>query len=241
MNIVKRGIKVNDVPELPTISEIVDRAAATVPVAQRAAFRVEVRAGLERDAAARRRREALGEAAASAIERGFASVTDGARMPKKLAGRELAMYRQRHGGADPEQTAPGTARGRSAFLNRSRFGGYDSPEEQRAAAAKERASIIGDAGVPEALSTEQTLARVTVAPPGYGRQTGPKPSLPYTSAPPTAPSAAVSIERGSSAPPYALVRGRDLRGAALANFRSRFGKDPATDETIDARLLGGGR
>jgi hypothetical protein len=224
MNIVKRGITVNDVPEPPTISEIVDRAAATVPVAQRAAFRVELRAGLERDAAARRRREALGPVAVAAIERGLASVTDGARTPKALTGRELAMYRQRNGGADPEPAAP--MRGRSSFLNRGRFGGYDSPEEQQRAAARERAQIIGDDSV------EEQLARTTLGPPGYGRQLPQAVPLGRTSAPvgaPVAPSAAVAIERGITAPPYAPV----LRGRELMMFRQRHGRDPLPGETMD--------
>jgi hypothetical protein len=131
-------------------------------------------------------------------------------------------------GAGAPKAADLTAR--QKFLNRSRYGGFDSAEAQQTAQVAMRNVLIGADGVPEALPAEATLARMTRSPPGYGPQlpTPTPPAMkPGSQGVPAAPSAAEAIARGVTAPPYAPLRGREL-----AMFRQRWGRDPLPGETI---------
>jgi hypothetical protein len=131
-------------------------------------------------------------------------------------------------GAGAPKAADLTAR--QKFLNRQRFGGFDSAEDQQTAEVTARNVLIGADAVPEPLPAATTLARVTNAPPGYGRQlpTPTPPAMkPGSQGAPEAPSAAEAIARGVTAPPYAPMRGREL-----AMFRQRWGRDPLPGETI---------
>jgi|HubBroStandDraft_6_1064221.scaffolds.fasta_scaffold368502_2 hypothetical protein len=138
-------------------------------------------------------------------------------------------------GAGAPKAAGLTAR--QKFLNRARFGGFDSAEEQQIAGVATRNALIGADGVPEPLPAEAALARMTNSPPGYGRQLPtpiPPAMKPGSQAAPQAPAAAVAIARGVTAPPYAPMRGREL-----AMFRQRWGRDPLPGETLT--FAGGAR
>jgi hypothetical protein len=143
-------------------------------------------------------------------------------------------------GIQVNESAPAAAAGMTArqkFLNRQRFGGFDSADEEQTAQVAARNLLIGVDGTPEALPAEATLARVTNSPPGYGRQlpTPTPPAMtPGSQGAPEAPSATEAIARGVTAPPYAPMRGREL-----AMFRQRWGRDPLPGETLT--FAGGAR
>src|SRR5580698_2457196 len=66
-------------------------------------------------------------------------------------------------GIQVNESAPAAAAGMTArqkFLNRQRFGGFDSADEEQTAQVAARNLPIGVDGTPEALPAEATLARV---------------------------------------------------------------------------------
>jgi hypothetical protein len=115
-------------------------------------------------------------------------------------------------------------KGAQLFLARSRYGGFDSLEEQQAG---------------NAAAVEAQISRGTRSPPGYGPQLPSPVPLPWKPAQgaPEAPSAAVAIERGVTAPPYA--KKRKLGGRDLFVFRGTHGRDP-TDEEEEQLVSEGG-
>lgn len=139
-------------------------------------------------------------------------------------------------GAGAPKAADLTAR--QKFLNRSRFGGHDSAEEEQLAQVTTRNGLIGADGVPEPLPAEAALARMTRNPPGYGPQLPQPVAAPQSAASKVSqsPTTAESLARGISGPPYAKKK---LGGRDLYLFRQTHeGRDPTPEE--EARLVSEG-
>jgi hypothetical protein len=112
-------------------------------------------------------------------------------------------------------------KGAQLFLARSRYGGFDSLEEQQAG---------------NAAAVEEQISRGTRSPPGYGPQLPSPVPLPWKPAQgaPEAPSAAEAVARGITAPPYAKTS--RISGRRLLLWRmSHGGNDPTSAD--EAQLV----